>query len=156
MGVEIERKFLVHHDKWAALAKPKGLVIRQGYMLKDAAKTIRVRIKDEESFITIKGKTKGISRSEYEYGIPLKDGLELLEAFCEAVVEKQRYCISYAGKLWEVDVFEGENQGLIVAEIELADEAETFDLPRWVSTEVTSDARYYNSNLSVNPYKNWA
>jgi adenylate cyclase len=155
MGVEIERKFLVDYKKWIALTKPQGMAIKQGYMLKDNSKTIRIRIKDDESYITIKGKTQGISRSEYEYGIPLNDGNEMLTAFCDAVVEKVRYCITYADKLWEVDVFDGDNQGLVVAEIELDDEAETFELPDWITTEVTDDHRYFNSNLSVNPYKNW-
>jgi adenylate cyclase len=155
MGVEIERKFLVDHDRWKQLQKPQGLIIRQGYMLKDAAKTIRIRVKDDLSYITIKGKTEGISRSEYEYAIPLKDGNELLAAFCDAVVDKVRYCINFAGKLWEVDVFNGDNEGLIVAEIELDHDQEAFELPDWVATEVTDDSRYYNSNLSVNPYKNW-
>lgn len=155
MGIEIERKFLVDHAKWNALDKPKGMLIKQGYMLKDDAKTIRIRVKDDLSYITIKGKTQGISRSEYEYAIPLNDGNELLTAFCDAVVDKTRYCITFGGKLWEVDVFEGDNLGLIVAEIELDDEAETFELPEWVTREVTDDKKYFNSNLSVNPFKNW-
>jgi adenylate cyclase len=155
MGVEIERKFLVDHGKWGQLNKPKGMLIRQGYMLKEDAKTIRIRVKDDLSYITIKGKTQGISRSEYEYAIPLNDGNELLAAFCDAVVDKTRYNINFAGKLWEVDVFEGDNAGLIVAEIELDDEVETFDRPEWIANEVTDDVRYFNSNLSVNPYKNW-
>lgn len=155
MGVEIERKFLVDHAKWQQLAKPECMVIRQGYLLKDPEKTIRVRVKDELSYITIKGKTEGISRSEYEYQIPLNDGNELLSAFCEAVINKIRYCIVFACKLWEVDVFSGDNEGLIMAEIELNDEHEMFDLPDWITTEVTHDKRYYNSNLSVSPYKSW-
>jgi len=155
MGVEIERKFLVDHDKWNVLDKPRGMIIRQGYMLKDDDKTIRIRIKDEQSYITIKGKTEGISRSEYEYAIPLKEGNELLIAFCDAVIDKIRYNINFSGKLWEVDVFEGDNHGLIVAEIELNSEEEAFERPDWVAQDVTDDARYFNSNLSVNPYKNW-
>ncbi|MEO6523601.1 MAG: CYTH domain-containing protein [Mucilaginibacter sp.] len=155
MGVEIERKFLVDHAQWNQLSKPKGMVIRQGYMLKADDKTIRIRVKDDQSYITIKGKTQGISRSEYEYAIPLKEGNELLAAFCAAVIDKTRYNITFAGKLWEVDVFEGDNAGLIVAEIELESEDEMFDLPEWITKEVTDDARYFNSNLSVNPYKNW-
>jgi adenylate cyclase len=155
MGVEIERKFLVDHDKWHQVDKPKGMVIRQGYMLKDDIKTIRIRVRDDQGYITIKGKTHGISRSEYEYAIPLKDGNELLATFCAAVIDKIRYNITFAGNLWEVDVFEGDNKGLIVAEIELDSENEVFDLPDWIAKEVTDDARYFNSNLSVNPFKNW-
>lgn len=155
MGIEIERKFLVHHDKWALIQKPKGMVIRQGYMHKEPDKTIRVRVKDQESFITIKGKSEGMSRSEYEYAIPLADGNEMLDAFCDAIIDKVRYNITYAGKLWEVDVFTGDNAGLIVAEIELRSEDETFELPDWIDREVTRDKRYFNSNLSVKPYSNW-
>jgi len=155
MGVEIERKFLVDPEKWQELTKPEGTVFRQGYMLRDALKTIRIRVTDSKGFITIKGQTTGISHSEHEYEIPVKDGNELLAAFCDAVVSKIRYCISFAGKLWEVDVFSGDNEGLIVAEIELDDELEAFDQPDWVAAEVTGDERYYNSNLSVNPYKSW-
>ncbi|RKR83741.1 adenylate cyclase [Mucilaginibacter gracilis] len=155
MGVEIERKFLVDHAKWQTLQKPHGMVIKQGYLLTDPEKTIRIRIKDQLSYITIKGKTKGISRSEYEYPIPLNEANELLSSLCEAVISKTRYCITFAGKLWEVDVFNGDNQGLIVAEIELDDENEQFDTPPWLAAEVSDDARYYNSNLSLNPFKNW-
>ncbi|EHQ29210.1 CYTH domain-containing protein [Mucilaginibacter paludis] len=156
MGVEIERKFLVNHGKWNQLNKPAGTAFRQGYMVKEADKTVRVRVAGNQAYITIKGKSKGISRSEYEYEIPVDDAGELLSAFCEAVIYKTRYCITFAGKLWEIDVFDRDNEGLIMAEIELDDEAETFDLPDWVETEVTGDDRYYNSNLSINPYKNWA
>jgi adenylate cyclase len=156
MGVEIERKFLVDHAKWNNLDKPEGSIFRQGYMLRDADKTIRIRVTGNKGFITIKGKTTGISHSEHEYEIPVIDGDELLSAFCEAVISKTRYCITYAGKVWEVDVFTGDNDGLIVAEIELDDEQETFETPDWLAAEVTGDERYYNSNLSVHPYKNWA
>lgn len=155
MGVEIERKFLVYREKWNQLVKPYGMVIRQGYMHREPSKTIRVRIKDKESYITIKGKLEGISRSEYEYQIPLNDGNEMLASFCDTVIDKVRYCITYAGKLWEVDVFAGDNEGLIVAEIELDDEHEQFDVPDWIGVEVTEDKRYYNSNLSVSPYNSW-
>lgn len=156
MGVEIERKFLVDYEKWDQLAKPKGTVFKQGYIVKEPSKTVRVRVAGNQAYITIKGISKGISRSEYEYEIPVDDGNELLSSFCEALINKIRYCITFAGKMWEVDVFAADNDGLIVAEIELADESETFDLPDWIGQEVTDDERYYNSNLSVSPYKNWA
>jgi adenylate cyclase len=155
MGVEIERKFLVDRTKWHLLIKPEGAVFRQGYMLREPSKTVRVRVTDSRGFITIKGKTTGISRSEYEYEIPVNEGNELLSAFCDALINKIRYCISFAGKVWEVDVFSGDNDGLIIAEIELNDESEFFDLPDWIAEEVTGDERYYNSNLSIHPYKNW-
>ena len=155
MGVEIERKFLVDIEKWDALHKPLPVYFVQGYITKEAAKTIRIRIAGEQAFITIKGKTVGASRLEYEYAIPLDDAEELLNNFCESVIKKNRYFINYAGKLWEVDEFMDDNAGLYIAEIELTDEFEAFDLPDWVSAEVTGQKRYYNSNLSVTPYSKW-
>lgn len=155
MGVEIEKKFLIKKDLWEKV-KADGTLYRQGYMLKDADKTIRIRtIENDNGYITIKGKTKGFSRPEYEYSIPLQEAEELLEKFCEAIVEKKRYKVKVAGKLWEVDEFLGDNEGLLLAELELKNETETFDLPEWIDKEVTNDQRYYNSQLSVNPYKNW-
>lgn len=155
MAIEIERKFLVDYQQWQQLEKPEGTHYRQGYILSDDKKTIRVRITDKVGYITIKGKTQGISRSEYEYTIPLKDGEEMLDNFAISELEKVRYCIDFAGKTWEVDDFMGDNEGLLMAEIELDDEAETFELPPWITVEVTDDKRYYNSRLAVNPFKNW-
>lgn len=155
MAVEIERKFLVDHEQWRLLSKPGGKHYRQGYILSDDIKTIRVRVTNELGYITIKGKTKGISRLEYEYTIPVNEGIELLNNFAVSELEKTRYCITYEGKVWEVDEFLGDNQGLLVAEIELEDEAETFKLPPWITVEVTGDKKYYNSALSVNPFKRW-
>lgn len=155
MAIEIERKFLVDHEQWRLLNKPEGKHYRQGYILSDDIKTIRVRVTDEHGYITIKGKTKGISRLEYEYTIPVNEGVELLNNFAVSELEKIRYCISYEGKVWEVDDFLGENQGLLVAEIELEDEAETFKLPQWITVEVTGDKKYYNSALSIEPFNTW-
>ena len=155
MGVEIERKFLVDHNKWLQLAKPEAMHYRQGYILSDDTKTIRVRITPSSGYITIKGITKGFSRSEYEYAIPAGEAAEMLDNFAVSELEKYRYNINFAGKLWEVDEFLGDNKGLLVAEIELNSEDEQFDLPSWVSVEVTGDARYYNSNLSVKPFSKW-
>ena len=155
MGVEIERKFLVNSQKWDKLTKPDGMQYRQGYILKEPSKTVRVRVTGDNGFITIKGKTIGASRSEYEYQIPLNEADELLKEFCEAVITKVRYCIQFANKLWEVDVFLADNEGLIIAEIELDNESEYFDLPDWITEEVTGDVKYYNSNLSTHPYKTW-
>ncbi|WP_183562827.1 CYTH domain-containing protein [Mucilaginibacter sp. SP1R1] len=155
MGVEIERKFLVDDKKWQQLAKPVGKHFRQGYILSDKAKTIRIRVTDEHGYITIKGATQGISRAEYEYTIPVQEAGELLNNFAISELEKYRYCITFAGKLWEVDEFLGSNKGLLVAEIELEQETETFELPQWITVEVTGDNRYYNSNLAVNPFSNW-
>lgn len=155
MGVEIERKFLVDHEKWRHVIKPEGTHYRQGYLLNDELRTIRVRVSNKQGYITLKGATNGITRKEYEYKIPIDDGNELLDGFAATEVEKIRYRIEFAGKLWEIDEFWGDNKGLIVAEIELQHEDEQFELPGWVTDEVSGDERYYNSNLSINPYKNW-
>jgi adenylate cyclase len=155
MGVEIERKFLVDKAKWQQVVKPTGTHYRQGYLLDDDKRTIRVRTTDKQGFLTIKGITTGITRKEYEYKIPVEDGIEMLDAFAESEVEKIRYNIAFEGKLWEVDEFHGDNEGLLMAEIELQNEDETFTKPEWITTEVSDDGRYYNSNLSKNPFKNW-
>jgi len=155
MGIEIERKFLVDHNQWRQLSKPEGVHYRQGYLATDAKTTTRIRVKDKQGFITIKGLSKGISRSEYEYPIPVDDAIEMLDTLAESEVEKIRYNIHFEGHLWEVDEFLGDNAGLIMAEIELKDEAETFAKPNWITQEVSDDDRYYNSNLSQNPFKNW-
>ncbi|NVM65739.1 CYTH domain-containing protein [Mucilaginibacter sp. SG538B] len=155
MAIEIERKFLVDQEKWQQVTKPETVHFRQGYIFSDEKKTIRVRVTDTEAYITIKGSTAGFSRSEFEYTIPTADGVQLLDNFAASELEKYRYRITYAGKLWEVDEFLGDNQGLLMAEIELGSEDEEFELPPWVTTEVTGDDRYYNARLSVHPFKNW-
>ncbi len=155
MGVEIERKFLVDHEKWAKIIKPKGTHYRQGYLLNEDFKTIRVRVTDYQGYITIKGSSLGIRRKEYEYKIPVEDGIELLDGFAKSEVEKIRYRINFADKLWEVDEFLGDNEGLILAEIELQYETEEFKKPEWISREVSDDDRYYNSYLSLHPFKEW-
>ena len=155
MGREIERKFLIKPSEWAKLDKPGGKHLRQGYLVSDPNKTIRVRTTDDNAWITIKGISVGASRLEYEYQIPLGEGLELLDNFAEAELEKLRYEIHHQEKLWEVDVFLGDNNGLIVAEIELDSEDEKFELPEWVAEEVTQEKKYYNSNLTKHPFKLW-
>lgn len=155
MGKEIERKFLIHQPKWDKLKKPKGKLLRQGYLLTDQIKTIRVRATESNGFLTIKGQTVGATRLEYEYEIPVSEATELLDNFSVSELSKTRYEIEFNGKLWEVDVFAGDNDGLIVAEIELESEDEIFDLPDWIAKEVTEDERYYNSNLTVRPFKDW-
>jgi len=155
MGVEIERKYLVDHEQWQQLEKPRGTPFKQGYLLNEENRTIRVRMTDEHGYITLKGPTQGFSRKEYEYTIPVSEAQELIANFALTTVQKTRYCIDYAGKTWEVDVFEGDNAGLIMAELELDDESETFDLPPWTTKEVTSDKRYYNGFLSRHPFKEW-
>jgi len=155
MGKEMERKFLVNHNKWQDLTKPEGKQLRQGYILSDPNKTIRVRIADKQAWLTIKGISVGATRLEYEYEIPLEEAAELLDNFSENELEKTRHEITYAGKLWEIDVFSGDNDGLIVAEIELQAEDEQFDLPDWIAEEVTHEKKYYNSNLTKHPFKDW-
>lgn len=155
MPLEIERKFLVHQKKWETLEKPLGNHFRQGYLLTDPKKTIRVRQTDDHGFITIKGISVGATRPEFEYEIPHYEAGELLNQFAVSELSKVRYRIPFENHIWEVDNFLCENDGLIVAEIELKSEAEKFNLPDWIAEEVTEDERYYNSNLTLNPFKNW-
>ena len=155
MGQEIERKFLINHSKWLKVEKPIGNHFRQGYLLTDPTKTIRVRQTSEKGFLTIKGLSVGATRLEYEYEIPIDEAKELLNNFVVSELSKIRYNIIFEGKLWEVDEFLGDNLGLIVAEIELKSEDEKFEIPDWIDREVTSEEKYYNSNLTLHPYKNW-
>ena len=155
MGKEIERKYLVDHRKWQQIDKPTGQLYRQGYLLTDPNKTIRVRLTPERGFLTIKGLSIGATRPEYEYEIPLEDAKELLHHFSIYELSKIRYKIDFDNKIWEVDEFLGDNKGLIVAEIELVSECENFDIPLWIAKEVTGEEKYYNSNLTIEPYKNW-
>jgi len=155
MGKEIERKFLIDQQKWDNLSKPEGKLFRQGYLLSDKDKTIRVRATETKGFLTIKGQTTGATRMEYEYEIPVAEATELLDNFSLSELSKTRYEIPFSGKLWEIDVFLGANKGLVVAEIELDSEDEIFALPDWVSREVTEEEKYYNSNLTINPFKDW-
>ncbi len=155
MGIEIEKKFLVNKEKWREVVKEQRSLFRQGYIVSDPGKTIRVRLTDTAGYITIKGRSVGAVKPEYEYAIPVEDAKELLDNFCVSEISKIRNFITHDGKLWEVDEFLGENEGLIVAEIELDREDETFSLPAWIDKEVTHEKRYSNSNLSVNPYKHW-
>lgn len=156
MPFEIEKKYLVKHDLWEALSKPQGEYYRQGYIVNEISKTVRVRATETNGFITIKGKTENPAiKPEYEYEIPLKEAVELLNDFTKNNIEKTRYKIDYQGKIWEIDIFYGDNEGLIVAEIELNSIEESYQIPGWIDREVTQDDRYFNANLSKNPYKNW-
>ena len=153
MGVEIERKFKVADD-----FRPTGVGIpmAQGYLSRDPKRTVRIRIAGMQGYLTIKGETNGAARLEYEYEIPAEEARELL-ALCEQpLVEKTRYRETVAGHVWEVDVFHGANAGLVVAEIELASEAEDFPLPTWAGAEVTGEKRYYNAALIAHPYNMWS
>ncbi len=152
MAQEIERKFLVRGSEWRT-ANPKR--ISQGYLNRDEQRTVRVRIYGNQAFLTVKGITTGAVRSEFEYEIPLSDAEALLR-MCEGpLVEKLRHRILHDGHVWEVDEFLGENGGLVVAEVELQSETESFANPPWLANEVTHDARYYNSNLAANPFTRW-
>ncbi len=153
MAIEIERKFLVRGDEWRAATEPVHYI--QGYLLADERRTVRVRIAGNSGFLTIKGKSGGISRNEFEYRIPLEDARELLKLSVTSIVEKKRSRIEWEGKIWEVDEFEGKNKGLILAEIELLSEDEIIEFPPWIGKEVTGDIRYYNAYLSRNPYSEW-
>lgn len=154
MAVEIERKFLI--DPQALGALPPGQIIKQGYVATADCTTVRIRVREDQAYLTLKGPTKGISRSEFEYPIPVDDAMAMLESLCQKpLIEKTRHLIEYAGHCWEVDIFCGDNQGLIVAEIELKSEDEAVKLPPWITQEVTGDPRYYNSSLMRFPYCQW-
>lgn len=156
MGREIERKFLVDTENWQ-LPDVGGRRLRQGYLARGGGCTVRVRADEERAWLTLKGPTSGISRSEFEYEIPLADGLELLEEFCQgAIVEKTRHDVLFEGARFEVDLFAGANAGLVVAEIELDDPAQEFPRPVWLGPEVSDDPRYRNSELARNPWCNWS
>ena len=152
MGIEIERKFQVTGADWRA-AEPQYYC--QGYLNRDTHRTVRVRIAGDNGSLTIKGLSEGASRSEFEYSIPLEDAKALLAMTDGPNIEKYRREIEYGGLTWEVDEFIGENEGLIVAEVELTSEDQEIDLPDWVGDEVTDDARYLNVNLSRQPFRLW-
>ncbi|VGO12947.1 Inorganic triphosphatase [Pontiella desulfatans] len=154
MGIEIERKFLVKDDSWKEHADD-GLVCKQGYLASDRDKTVRIRVMGEKAFLTIKGATYGLSRSEYEYEIPVIDAEGMLQFCATAPVEKTRYLIEHVGMTWELDVFMGANAGLIMAEIELDSEDQPFELPAWAGEEVSGDVRFYNSHLAQKPFTRW-
>ena len=154
MGTEIERKFLVRDNLFRSLAQ--GTRYRQGYLNSVKERVVRVRTIDDKGFLTIKGITTGATRAEYEYEIPVKEAEAMLDELCEQpLIEKNRYKIAHKGFTWEVDEFFGENQGLILAEVELESEDQPYDKPEWITDEVTGDPKYFNSNLIQNPYKNW-
>ena len=154
MGKEIERKFLVKGDTWRQLAT--GTSYRQGYLSTVKERTVRVRTINTKGYLTIKGITQGVSRVEYEYEIPFTEANEMLDNLCERpLVEKDRYKIKLDELVWEVDEFKGENNGLILAEVELQSENQEFKKPEWIGAEVSGDPRYFNSNLIKHPYTKW-
>jgi adenylate cyclase len=154
MGIEIERKFLVVGDRWR---QPPAARTRfsQGYLSRDPARTVRVRIAGERAFLTIKGATTGATRAEFEYAIPADEAQQLLALSDGPVIDKIRHLCVVDGMTWEVDEFLGANAGLVVAEIELQAEDQPFTRPAWLGAEVTGDSRYVNANLAVRPFSCW-
>ncbi|MFK7798650.1 MAG: CYTH domain-containing protein [Aureispira sp.] len=154
MGLEIERKFLLKNSDWEQLIE-REIAIQQGYLNTDAARTVRIRITNEIACLTIKGKTDKITRQEFEYEIPVEDAESLLQLCEQPLIEKTRFIVQHQGSLWEIDKFKGDNEGLVLAEIELTHQEEAFVLPKWIGEEVSHDPRFYNSSLIKHPFKNW-
>lgn len=154
MPMEIERKFLVDTQCLGEL--PAGKRYRQGYLPAAGNTSVRARICDDAAWLTIKGKTVGASRLEFEYPIPVADAEGILDSLCEgSIIDKTRHLVEHAGHTWEVDVFAGDNAGLVIAEVELESDDEAVEVPGWAIEEVTQDPRYYNANLVRKPYSNW-
>lgn len=154
MAKEIERKFLVDTEAW--VPKDPGTHFKQGYLNSQKERVVRVRIEGAFAKLTIKGITKGLTRSEFEYSIPVDDADTLLTHLCEQpLIDKHRHVELHGGHKWEIDVFHGENDGLVVAEVELPSEDTQFEKPSWAGAEVSSDPRYFNSNLLKQPYSTW-
>ncbi len=154
MAKEIERKYLVNRNAWAP-AGP-GVRLTQGYLSADKARVVRVRIEGRAGTLTIKGPTRGITRSEFEYAIPLADAEEMLASLCsQPLIDKHRHTELHGGRVWQIDVFHGANDGLVVAEVELPEPDAALEVPAWTGKEVSSDPRYFNSNLLSHPYREW-
>lgn len=155
MALEIEHKFLIKNDEWKKHIH-KSLEYKQGYLISDSKRSVRIRLSENKAWLNIKSATIGNSRHEFEYEIPMDEGKEILETLCEKpIIEKIRHLVNFAQHTWEIDVFSGDNNGLIVAEVELAEAGEDFAKPEWIDKEVTEDLRYYNNSLCKNPYKDW-
>ena len=154
MGTEIERKFLLKSDAWRS--QSVGKLYRQGYVFQSADVTVRIRIAGVQGYITLKGKAEQYARPDFEYEIPVEDAQAMLDLWCQPrVVEKIRYRVPFGGVIWEVDAFQGLNQGLVLAEVELTSNAQAFELPDWIGQEVSDQDRYFNSSLAVYPYTQW-
>ena len=151
--IEIERKFLVDIKKW--IPSGEGVIIKQGYLSVDPERVVRVRLAGKEAFLTIKGSPKSISRTEMEYKIPVNEATILMKMCLNEPVEKIRYKEKIGDFIWEIDVFEGINLGLVLAEIELENETQEFEFPQWIEKEVSNDFRYFNAWLSENPFTTW-
>jgi adenylate cyclase len=155
MPLEIEHKYLVDKNIWATVKPENSLNIKQAYLSTDPDKTIRVRTLGKAAFITVKGRNVNAVRSEFEYEIPINEALEMIALFGENTIEKTRHYIHHEDHLWEVDEFFGQNEGLLIAEVELAKEDENYTPPNWAIQNVSDDAKYYNSYLIKNPYSTW-
>lgn len=154
MPHEVERKFLVRSTAWRTGAVP--ILYRQGYLHNEASHIVRVRVVEQNAFLTVKGMNDGITRLEFEYPIPLADATHMLDTFCRGeILEKHRYHVLHDGHTWEIDEFLGRNRGLVVAELELPEEHAPFTRPDWLGEEVSLDPRYYNNNLLTHPYSQW-
>jgi CYTH domain-containing protein len=155
MAEEIERKFLIREDRWRPPPE-SGTRIRQGYLSTGPERVVRVRLAGDAAYLTIKGPTVGVRRLEFEYPIPPADAEVMLDRLClSPLIAKTRYRVPWQGRIWEVDVFEGDNAGLTIAEVELPSVEAALVLPPWVGREVSDDPRYFNSNLAVRPYRLW-
>jgi adenylate cyclase len=156
MAIEIERKFLVRDDSWKQGEIIKKTRYRQGYLTSGSGSSVRVRISNRDAYLNIKSGTLGIRRQEFEYPIPEADAMQILDGLChKPLIEKTRYYLRYAEHIWEIDVFEGDNEGLVVAEVEMGSEDESFERPSWLGREVSDDPRYYNTCLVSHPFKDW-
>ncbi|MEJ2587683.1 MAG: CYTH domain-containing protein [Deltaproteobacteria bacterium] len=154
MGQEIERKFLVKKEKWQP--EGEGELYRQGYVSTEKRRVVRVRRAGDKGYLTVKALTGGITRLEFEYEIPVPDADIMLNRLCERpLIEKYRHRVTYQDMIWEVDVFMGDNEGLVVAEVELESDTQEIALPEWAGPEVSTDPRYYNANLVKHPFKSW-
>ena len=155
MGTEIEKKYLIVNDDWCKNADD-GIYMVQGYMGTNEKSSIRIRIHGDTANLNIKSSTIGITRSEYDYPVPVDEAKEILETLCDRpYIEKTRFHVMHEGHEWEIDVFAGDNDGLIVAEVELDSLDEEFALPDWAGDDVSDDPRYYNVCLVTHPYKDW-
>ena len=154
MALEIERKYLIDLEKLGILKNANR--IKQGYITTNKNAVVRVRVKNDKGYLTIKGSNIGVSRLEFEYEIPLVEANEMLDKLCKKpIIDKDRYIIDLHNHIWEVDIFYGDNEGLVIAEVELKDENEHIEFPLWIKEEVTGDIKYYNSNLMKYPYSQW-
>jgi adenylate cyclase len=155
MAIEIEHKFLLANDDWRK-AVQKSVKYKQGYLSSQPTSSIRIRIADQQAWLNIKSATIGTQRLEFEYEIPLHDAEAIINTLCgKPLIEKIRHFVLHEGNTWEIDEFEGDNKGLIVAEIELSEAGEDFAKPHWLGAEVTHELRYYNNNLAIKPYLKW-